>query len=304
MENTSVSMIPQDDSNRDSEKKTNNSANEIPQDDFNRDSEKKTNNSANEIPSKFQHLANKLFFRMMDPNENRVGFQYVDGLNRLKKEFTETESCDVDDLYFTDIEHIFGFLFYGYHLRKITLPLDDPDFKCVKSPVKYENLSCSLGNKYQLNRWRANMIILGEKYDLADVETFKYLVKLGANIKVHNNHAIAWASYSGYLEIVKYLVELGADYCCNNNFPITSASSSGRLEVVKFLVEIGVNPCVNGNAPIRYASAGGHLDVVKFLVENGADPTAEDNYAVKQALKYGCSEVVEYLLKHGATLSQ
>jgi hypothetical protein len=99
----------------------------------------------NLIPSKFQHLANKLFFKITNAKENHNGFQYVDGLNILDKEFQEEGSCVEGGLYFTDVQHIFDFLDYGIYLREIILPFNDPNFKCVKDKT---------------NKWRANMMIL------------------------------------------------------------------------------------------------------------------------------------------------
>jgi hypothetical protein len=42
------------------------------------------------------------------------------------------------------------------------------------------------------------------------LETVKYLVSLGADIKAQNNSAVIEASGGGHLETVKYLVSLGA----------------------------------------------------------------------------------------------
>jgi hypothetical protein len=129
----------------------------------------------NSFPFKFQHLVSKLFFKITNAKENHNGFQYVDGLNILDKEFEENGHCVNGGLYFTDIEHIFDFLDYGIHLREIILPINDPNFKCVKD---------------EANKWRANMIILGKKYELSNVDTFKYLISLGADFKAGDNYAV------------------------------------------------------------------------------------------------------------------
>jgi ankyrin repeat protein len=239
----------------------------------------------NSILSKFQHLANKIFFKVTNAKENHNGFQYVDGLNILDKEFEEVGSCVVGGLYFTDAHHIFEFLDYGINLREIILPLNDPNFKCVKD---------------QSNKWRANMIILGKKYDLTDVDTFKYLVGLGADFRAIDDYATRKTSEDGYLEIIKYLVSIGADISARNNYAIKTASKNGRLEVVKYLVGLNADFKAGNNYAVRMASEKGHLDVVKFLVECGADFCADDAYAIRWAFINGHSEVVKYLIEKGA----
>jgi ankyrin repeat protein len=239
----------------------------------------------NSIPFKFQHLNNKLFFKITNTEENHNGFQYVDGLNILDKEFEEEGSCVPGGLYFTDVEHIFEFLDYGIHLREIILPFNDPNFKCVKD---------------EANKWRANMIILGKKYDLCSVDTFKYLISLGADFKADNNHAIEWASENGHLEIVKYLVGLGANFRAGNNYAIRFASENGHLEVVKFLVDIGADFRANNNYAVKSASENNYLEVVKYLIGIGSDFRAENNYAVRSASEYGHLDVVKFLVGCGA----
>jgi hypothetical protein len=242
----------------------------------------------NSIQLKFQHLANKLFFKITNTEENHNGFQYVDGLNILDKEFEEEGSCVEGGLYFTDIEHIFDFLDYGINLREIILPFNDPNFKCVNDGP---------------NKWRANMIILGKKYDLTNVDTFKYLISLEADVGTNNNFAIGWASENGYLEVVKYLVECGADFNAGNNYAIRHSSYYGYLEIVIFLVECGADFKADNNYAVRWASFYGHIQIVKYLVERGADFKTDDNFAIKWASKNGHSEVVEYLINRGANFS-
>jgi len=47
-------------------------------------------------------------------------------------------------------------------LREITLPIDDKDFEITKDDE---------------NKWRINKIILGKRYNLDNIETWKYLAK-------------------------------------------------------------------------------------------------------------------------------
>lgn len=105
----------------------------------------------------------KQYFKITNKDENHHGFQYKEGLNVLDKPFDEQGYCVPGGLYFTDAKHICEFLSYGVYLREISLPFDDKDFRWVRDN----------GNK-----WRANKIILGKRYYLSEVDTFKYLVLL------------------------------------------------------------------------------------------------------------------------------
>src|SRR5579875_3340782 len=139
-----------------------------------------------------------MYFKITNEEEIHHGFQYVDGLNILTEEFQEEGSCVQGGFYFTDIKNILKFLDYGIYLREVTLPTDDPDFKMVLDP--------------QGDKWRANKIILGKRYLLSDLETFKFLVEQGADFRINNDYTIQWTSKNGYLEITNFLVEKGADF--------------------------------------------------------------------------------------------
>ena len=92
-----------------------------------------------------------IYCKITNENENHNGFQYKDGLNILDEEFNENEKekCGKGGLYFTNIENIHYFYDYGCNLRIVELPTEDNNLKMVK-----------LNNKY-----RANMIILKDKYN-------------------------------------------------------------------------------------------------------------------------------------------
>ena len=229
----------------------------------------------------------KRYFKITNKDENHNGFQYVDGLNILDKPFEKYGSCVPGGLYFTDIEHIFEFLQYGIYLREVILPTDDKDFEMVAD---------------EQNKYRANKIILGKRYDLNDSTSFKYLVENGADVKTNNNYALRWASRYGHLDVVKYLVENSADVKTNNNSAVRLASEYGHLDVVKYLVENGADIKANNNYAVRIASKNGHLDVVKYLVENGADLKADNNSAVGWASRNGHLDVVKYLVENDADI--
>lgn len=119
--------------------------------------------------------------------EKHHGFQYVDGLNVLTDKFSYNGSCVPGGLYFTDTKNILNFLTYGIYLREIKLPHDDKDFKIVKD-----------GNK-----WRANKIILGQRYNLSDVATIKMLLENGARKEFIE--LFYWSYTNNYSKIIDWL---------------------------------------------------------------------------------------------------
>ena len=139
---------------------------------------------------------NKTYYKITNAKENHNGFQYKDGLNILIEEFNDNPEahCCTGGLYFTDAKNIFEFLDYGVYLREIMLPVENPDFKMVKDENKY----------------RANMIVLGKRYELFNVETIKMLIEAGAD--ADKDYALWYSAREGHLEIVKYLIEAGAKY--------------------------------------------------------------------------------------------
>jgi len=225
------------------------------------------------------------FFKITNKDENHHGFQYCDGLNVLKEEFAETGTCCAGGFYFTDIDHILEFLDYGEHLRLIALPKNDSDFKMVADGP---------------DKQRANKIILGKKYDLDKVETWKFLKKCGAKFDIDN--VIPFVSKNGYIDVLKYLVKLGIDIHAKGEYAIILASENGHVDIVRFLTRLGINVSAWNDAPIRYASRNGHVDVVRFLAKAGADIHTCHGWAIAEAACNGHIEVVCLLNKLGAKI--
>ena len=199
-----------------------------------------------------------MYFKITNEKENHNDFQYVDGLNVLKEEFNDdpNQSCCKGGLYFTDATNIFKFLNYGIYLREITLPVDNPDFKMIKDKS---------GDK-----WRANMIILGKRYDLFTIDTFEYLISCGANIHADDDYAFKYSAKFGHLDVVKYLVEKGSNVHACNDFALRLSADNGHLDVVKYLIEKGANIHAGNDYALRYSAENGHLEIIKYLIKKGA----------------------------------
>ena len=224
-----------------------------------------------------------MYFKITNKDENHHGFQYVDGLNVLKEEFNNdpNKSCCAGGLYFTDAANIFKFLNYGVYLREIILPTNNPDFKIV---------SDKKGDK-----WRANMIVLGKRYELDNVDIFEYLIEKGANVHADDDFALGWSAENGHLDVVKYLIENGANVYAGYDYALRCSAYNGHLDVVKYLIEKGADVHANNDYALRQSAKYGYLDVVKFLVENGAHIHANNDYALHKSAKYDHCDVHEFL---------
>lgn len=215
--------------------------------------------------------------------ETHRRFKFRTGLN------TDTNSLAPDPtkllgtygLYFTDIRYCARWLAYDMaYVREVTLPKGE--------------LVVNLDGQY-----RSHRIILGPRYDLYKVKTWKWLVSKGFD---NANDALRWATVNGDLEVAKYLVALGADVTAYDNLAVCNSSYFGHLEMVKYLVSQGADVTARKNYALRWASANGDLDVVEYLVSQGADVTACNNHAVHLANEYGHLDVVKFLESKGAVL--
>ncbi len=131
-------------------------------------------------------MSEPVYYKITNKEECHNGFQYHDGLNILKEPFSIEGSCCPGGLYFTDIDNIHYFFGYGCYLREVYLPTNSPGFMMVKDPNDIMIWQQSfIFNKS--NKWRANMIILGEKRLLNDPNTKIFLMK-----KLFENHS--WRS--------------------------------------------------------------------------------------------------------------
>ena len=166
----------------------------------------------------------KVYYKITNAEEKHYDFQYRDGLNRLKGKFNEDQEdpCGPGGLYFCDIKNILEFLDKGIYLREITLPNKDPEFKILKCDNKY----------------RANMIILGKKYSLSDVSTFKMLIESGADLHANNCYSLKWSAYNGYLDIVKYLISNGANANVIDGYAMQWSTRKGHYEVVRYIQKL------------------------------------------------------------------
>jgi len=98
----------------------------------------------------------RVYYKAMYHDGKHHDFQYKDGLNCLPESepFAEKGDCVKGGLYFAPAEHLHQWIDSHRWVREIRLPhQNDPDFK-MKRVGEY--------------KFRANKIILGQKWDLTD----------------------------------------------------------------------------------------------------------------------------------------
>ena len=192
---------------------------------------------------------------------------------------------------FTNIDNIFSPLLQnGVYLREVTLPTDNPNFKMIANQEK--------------TIWRANMIVLGKEYQLTDVDTFKYLIKCGANIRACNDFAIYWCVSGGHTDLVKYLVKKGAKIHVFDDCPLRLASEKGYLDIVKLIIKKEKSKYVSRalNLVLRWGAISGHLNIVKYTTGLGADIHIDNDFVFRWSAKNGHLDVVKYLIELGANI--
>ncbi len=263
----------------------------------------------------------KLYFKITNELECHRGFQYKDGLNILNGEFNgdPKDFCVPGRLYFCEPKNIHHYLHFGIHLREVYLPIDNPDFKMVINRLKI---------------YGANMIILGKKYYLKDLDTWKYMIECGLDIHLNENEPLKCAISNGYLEIVGKLLGYNDNFeayqkICGNSVvyaidggyldvvkhlidksntqndlhhALKHASLKKNLEIIQYLIEKGANIHMNNDIILRNAAFSGNLEIVKYLVSIGANIHTADNYAIRWAAREGYLEIVEYLLDCGVDI--
>lgn len=231
----------------------------------------------------------KVYYKITNKDENNGGYQYINGLNVLEFDSNEEECIRKNGFYFSTIENIFSFLDYGIYVREITLPVDNKNFKMVEDNSTTPKL-------------RSNMIIFGKRWDLSDVDTFKYLIENGANIHAEDDHALRWSLRHKYLDTATYLINCGANIHLDNEYPLLESVENGYDDIVKLLIKKGANVRADDDWALRYSAEKGDLNMVKLLVENGANIKAQNDAAVVNARSNVYADVVDYLVKKGANI--
>jgi len=163
------------------------------------------------------------YYKVTNEEECHYDFQYKDGLNVLVKPFNDDpkQSCCEGGLYFTTKEHIHKFYEFGVYIREVFLPTDNKDFKMVQDPEE--------------DKWRANMLIFGKKYDMTNFDHIKYILE---NINDYTENFIDYAIKNGQVDILEWFKNSGYEFKYTSD-AVDSASTYGHINVLEWFKNSG-----------------------------------------------------------------
>lgn len=147
------------------------------------------------------YFSGKRFFKVLNAANYRNGYEYETGLNDLSKYIGvdgEPFQC-----FFTDIEHIFAYVYYGPCFREIIIP-----DTCGIINFYGEHMS---PDSELIPGWYSDKLILGD-LKLWTVDNVKWLIENGADISVENYQIVCWALNYNF-EIFYFLQE----YICEQS---------------------------------------------------------------------------------------
>ncbi len=212
-------------------------------------------------PSNYSELTDKIFFRIYSNKRTDVGKIFG----------------SVGYVCLTDVQHVSDFDHSNDYLEAVTLPTQDPNFKCVDIH----------------NMWYANKIDFDKKLNLNEVSTFNFLIDNGLSI----DQTLVFACKQGYLDIVVCLIESGANIYFNNDLPIKTATMAGHLHVVKYLFDHGLYQGRNNDTIIKMSVSWDCNDIFDYVFVRSS------NINIDEILETACNfyrlHVIKYIINSG-----
>jgi len=227
------------------------------------------------------------YFKITNRKEIHHDFPYKDGLNILDKPFETEGSCVEGGLYFTMIEYLHQYYEYGIYIREIFLPETDPDFQMVRDPN---------GDK-----WRANKIILGNRYSLLDPETYNIF---GLDIERNSPVVDIASKYGSILLLEWYKKNKSTTKLKHTSMSMDDASGKGHVDVLQWWLDSELKLKFTNDALINAAEKG-RIDVLnwwkkyfpefvkKFMKEYNSSP--DDYDILKKISQKGFLDVLNWL---------
>lgn len=154
----------------------------------------------------------------------------------------------------------------------------------------------ALGNRHLIElpdgRIRTNMLEIINIYDMHKIETFEFLKKLGANLRINREAPLKWALSNGLVDIAEFLIGEGAQMAALQ-YVSTSAAGNGFVKTVKLIRNKGNG--FDDAADIMSALNNGHLPVILYLESRGA-VIPNFNEALVWACRCGYTDIVAHIL--------
>jgi hypothetical protein len=213
------------------------------------------------------------YFKITNKIENHNEFIYKDGLNVLEEIFDDLDSESMcHGFYFTTIDYIPKYYYLGINLREILLP-NDSDFKMIKLLDE--------------GKYRANKIILGEKYSLYDPKIYK---KFNLNME-YNIHLVNHASEHGDIDFLN----LWKNEAWNLKYSIDAinlASQNGHTFILEWWKNSGFKLKYTTYA-IDWACEMGHKTVLEWWLTSGLE-IKYSHKAILLAIKNNHIDIIEW----------
>lgn len=167
----------------------------------------------------FEFVSGKVFYRLINPENNHFGFTYnLTGFNRLDEELDEKTK---NGLYCTSKENIHECLRFGTVIYEVRFPdkKNYPDFNIKFNSRLFEN------TYYEL---RSNMMILGKSYKVDDPKTIAFFGLKDKNLA-------EWAATHGNIEMLNILKN--KNFAFNIRALKVYAAHSEKPEVLEWISE-------------------------------------------------------------------
>lgn len=145
------------------------------------------------------------------------------------------------------------------------------------------------------NGAKINDKVLEKCIQRKDTWLINYLIRNGADIRIHNDLLLKYAVEESNLELVRYVIEKGADIHSRNEKALIKSIKNVYPEMVKYLIEKGADVNFGGNLIFKTAIRFEYRDfrIIRLIVENGLKLTEE---MIEFAGDRNCEEeIIEYL---------
>lgn len=194
-------------------------------------------------------------------------------------------------------------LWNNIYLRDIYLPKEKTGFK-----------------KFKLeNYYVTNMVVLGKRRNLRDLDTWKYMIYHGTII---TEDAIEYCRTNKYADIIDYLIDRLINI--NHNIDIFTACKNGYTKLAIHYIKNNINYreihhyfasqgtywTDNKSSNINYqyvaslATQNGHIEILKCLIEEKYELVGNLHIIMFIACQYGHLEIVKYLVELGINIRQ
>lgn len=208
------------------------------------------------------------YYKVTNLEEVHHGHVYHDGLNLLEGEFAKEGSCVPGGFYFTTLDQIPNYYYYGVNLREVELPVEMEGFAMVQD-----------GNK-----WRANKIILGRKWSLFDPETYR---ELGLSPYL-NHYLMDYASAAGRVDVLDLWADLASnqDTIWKKNLQEICSDCQYQSSLLPY-----------SHQAVDRASENGHIDVLQWWFNRyifHGDQFRSTHMAIDQASERGLNHVLDW----------